>query len=374
MNYANRIVVIGHPFSTLGMGGQVRGGISALQSIGVQVEILDAYGYSKRDDPSLRQWLEPLETTDPNNAVRIFHINGDEVPPVIKHLETKYGFKWDSGPTIICPAWELPHYPSEWASNVNKFDRCWGVSKFVTKTLSSAVNIPVDWVGQAIDTTSRASLPRRYFDIRESSYVFLTFFDYSSYINRKNPLGTYQAFLKAFPDKSLSDVQLVIKTSGNPPEGDFLASTLASDNRVKIIAGKLNFLEMDSLIAASDALVSLHRAEGFGRGPAEALLRGKQVIATAYSGTEDYLTDENSFRIPYNLIPVKEGEYPFWENQLWADPDIDIAAIAMQKCYKNTTPHTPLYGAIDALTKCGSSPVGLRMWASINDCLKRHQQ
>jgi len=29
--------------------------------------------------------------------------------------------------------------------------------------------------------------------------------------------------------------------------------------------------------------------------------------------------------VGYRLIPVRDGEYPFWNDQMWADPNVDEA-------------------------------------------------
>jgi glycosyltransferase involved in cell wall biosynthesis len=53
------------------------------------------------------------------------------------------------------------------------------------------------------------------------------------------------------------------------------------------------------LIAMSDCFVSLHRSEGFGLGMAEAMLMGKPVIATGYSGNLDLMNRDNSLLVDY---------------------------------------------------------------------------
>jgi glycosyltransferase involved in cell wall biosynthesis len=45
--------------------------------------------------------------------------------------------------------------------------------------------------------------------------------------------------------------------------------------------------------------VSLHRAEGFGLVNAEAMARGKVVIATAWSGNMDFMSASNSLPVDY---------------------------------------------------------------------------
>ena len=89
--------------------------------------------------------------------------------------------------------------------------------------------------------------------------------------------------------------------------------------------------EITALMAACDAFVSLHRSEGFGRGPAEAMLLGKPVVVTAYSGNLDFCREDNACLVPSTLVPVREGEYPGWEGQVWADPDPAVAAAHMRR-------------------------------------------
>ena len=53
------------------------------------------------------------------------------------------------------------------------------------------------------------------------------------------------------------------------------------------------------MIAGCDCYVSLHRSEGLGLTMAEAMSFGKPVIATAYSGNLDFMTD-TALLVPYD--------------------------------------------------------------------------
>jgi len=90
-------------------------------------------------------------------------------------------------------------------------------------------------------------------------------------------------------------------------------------------------VEIASLIHLCDCFVSLHRSEGFGRGPAEAMLLGKPVIATNYSGNTDFMTARNSLPVDYTLVPVGRDEYPGWQDQVWAEPSVVHAARHMHR-------------------------------------------
>ncbi len=68
---------------------------------------------------------------------------------------------------------------------------------------------------------------------------------------------------------------------------------------------------MAALTEACDAYLSLHRSEGFGLTIAEAMLRGKPVVATAYSGPRDWLSERNSFEVDWREVPIGPGNEPY---------------------------------------------------------------
>jgi glycosyltransferase involved in cell wall biosynthesis len=69
-------------------------------------------------------------------------------------------------------------------------------------------------------------------------------------------------------------------------------------------------------------------------GMAEAMNFGRIVIATDYSGSTDFLTQQTAFPIPFSLRPVAVHEYPWSHQQFWAEPDISAAAATMQMILK----------------------------------------
>jgi hypothetical protein len=93
--------------------------------------------------------------------------------------------------------------------------------------------------------------------------------------------------------------------------------------------------EKDAMLAASDCYISLHRSEGFGLTPAEAMYLGKPVIATGYSGNLEYMTAENSYLVDYKLRRIGSGNLPYPADGEWADPDTDHAARLMREVVQN---------------------------------------
>lgn len=102
-----------------------------------------------------------------------------------------------------------------------------------------------------------------------------------------------------------------------------------------VIEANLERNELLALYGCCDGFVSLHRSEGLGRGHAEALQLGLDLIVTGYSSTTDFCTGPLAHPVRHQLIPVLKGEYFDHEGQVWADADLDHAA----KCLRQVAVH-----------------------------------
>jgi glycosyltransferase involved in cell wall biosynthesis len=152
-------------------------------------------------------------------------------------------------------------------------------------------------------------------------------------LERKNPLGVVRAFKRAFATDD-PRVVLVLKFN-NPDRGQTVMHELLDE-----VAGCENVFGMDrlltrdeltSLLAACDCFVSLHRSEGFGLPPAEAMSLGKPAILTNWSGNVDYMSGDNCIAIDYELMQLDRDYGPYKAGQHWADPDLYQAAGCMKR-------------------------------------------
>jgi glycosyltransferase involved in cell wall biosynthesis len=196
-------------------------------------------------------------------------------------------------------------------------------------------------------------LGRADFGLPDGKFVFYFSFDLRSYARRKNPLAAVEAFRRAFP-RRIAPAVLALKTIGSGwryEERDALATAICGDPRIVLIDGEFSRRRAIALLALTDCFVSLHRAEGFGRGPAEAMLLGKPVIVTDYSGTCDFATRETALLVDYELVAVGAEEYPGSDGQVWAEPDIEGAAAAMRKIVGDSALGQRLGGAGRALIR-----------------------
>jgi glycosyltransferase involved in cell wall biosynthesis len=149
---------------------------------------------------------------------------------------------------------------------------------------------------------------------------------------RKNPLGVIEAFKLAFPNGHEA-VGLVIKCMRpdiNNPAWQRILKLAASDSRIHIIDQMLSKPEVLGLYKVCDCFVSLHRAEGFGRGIAEALLLGLNVIATNHGGNVDFCLLGSASLVCFKPCKVRKKDYVEATGQFWAEPDLISAASIMK--------------------------------------------
>ena len=68
---------------------------------------------------------------------------------------------------------------------------------------------------------------------------------------------------------------------------------------------------------------------------AEAMLLGKPVIATAYSGNMDFMTSETSLLVPWIYTDVGDGAEGYPSDSQWAEPELTVAESMMRELFLN---------------------------------------
>ena len=264
-------------------------------------------------------------------GINLVHLNADTAFFDYLYLRER-GI--EHGYTIGYWAWELAKFPEEWRSSFTFVQEVWAASRFAYEAIAPATTKPVFLMPPAVAIPApEPGLKRADFGLPDDKFIFYFSFDFRSYISRKNPGAAIAAFRHAFPHSD-APVRLVLKTIGaswKPEDRDALNEAVRGDPRILVIDQELARPRAIALVALADCFLSLHRSEGFGRGPAEAMLLGKPVITTDYSGTRDFATAETALLVGYELAPVGQDEYPGAAGQVWAEPDIGEAAAAMSR-------------------------------------------
>ena len=236
-------------------------------------------------------------------------------------------------------AWELPTVPDTWRAGLPFVHEIWALSSFTAEAFSKwlkpgapqtvrTVPIPL-----AVAPPQAAALDRAAFGLPDDAVVVLVSANLASSFERKNPLGAIAAFRAAFGDRP--DRLLVLKI-GNPEHysDDFsrLRDAVGGAGNIRIDTRTLPAADAYALTACADIVLSLHRSEGFGLVPAEAMLLGRAVVATGWSGNLDFMDADSAALVGYRLVPARDPRGVFEApGAEWAEPDIAEAAAHLRR-------------------------------------------
>ncbi len=353
----NGFELVGFARTESGLGENVRAFSRAMSAVSLPHSVIDIdidAGMRKADNS-----LDALIATAPTFRHQIVCMNPDALNEAV-HSEGVGAMR--SAYKIGYWAWELEKIPQSWARAAHAFQELWAPSEFVRRAVANSVSIPV----YMMPTPIRPPQPSRHYEraefgLGDQDFVFLFSFAYGSIIARKNPWAVVRAFREAFPtnEGKFEHVKLIVKSVQGElfeHEKAILRALAANDPRIIFMD---HFMSRDQVMALQvtiDCYVSLHRSEGFGLGMAECMAIGKPVIGTAYSANLDFMKESNSLLVNYSLIPVKTGEYPDTQAQLWADADVECAARHMRSVFDDAALRTRLGSAAKAYMEQHYSP------------------
>ena len=289
---------------------------------------------------SFRQVPLPGRENDAEFRTKCTNVPDRRATLLVTGLPSILDLQQEIGPgrvNILYPFWELARIPNDWLEVARRFDEIWAPSAFIARSFPPNFGRPVRLVPQPVRTSDVPAIN----SAAAGSLRFYTYLDFDSHSTRKNSIAAIQAFRSAFP-KAQRDVTLIVKARGGQDSGmrERLRGVAAQDPRIEVIDRTLDRAQMDSLMQSCDVYISLHRSEGFGFGAAEALAAGKPVVSTDYGGTTDFITPETGYPIAYDLVALKRGDYPGWENQVWADPKMDATVDAFRAIYADPSAAT----------------------------------
>ncbi|MDD1782473.1 glycosyltransferase [Enterovibrio sp. ZSDZ35] len=323
------VAIIGHATGVLGLGEDARLISKSLESVGIPNKLYSSNSnanFSKEDNVNNVGILGEYEK---GYYVNLFPIPANDIIDILMRfgLEPFYGAKYN----ICVVQWELEYFPKEYEIIKYLMDRVCSISTFaadaIGRTLKenvSVIPLPFNTEIKPIPSVNKCS-----------PYTFYFAFDGNSFISRKNPLSVITSFQNAFT--SNENVELVIKVM-NSTCGDLWNECLRKasiDKRITIIDKMLSKQDYMTLVENIDCVVSLHRSEGFGRIIAESMLLEKPVIVSDYSGNTDYNSDENSFLVQGEMVPLFEGDYHLYQGNNWFEPSVTDASEKMQFVYNN---------------------------------------
>lgn len=319
------LVVAGLVGADLGVGQAARLAIEAAVAAGLEPEIV---GY----DNTMSQQSHRLDCVDAGDAVgdvALVCLNPDVLPNFIDASWPRFQ---QGRRTVGLWFWEVDVAVPSMERAFDLVDEVWVTTDHVRRALAPIATKPLEVVELPLVSAKQLvpNDPRDRLGIPLDRFTFLFTYDSLSVPERKNPVGLVQAFSMAFsPDEG---PVLVVKTiNGEGRETtEHLHHLAAARPDIIILDRYLSPDEVLTLTASADCYASLHRAEGWGLTLAEAMAAGTPVIATGHSGNMTFMTPQNSFLVPYDLVSVGPGHAPYPPHAVWAEPDLVAAAAVMR--------------------------------------------
>lgn len=316
------INLIGYIAAELGLGEAARSLARACNAAGVPFSVTDV-GYQSQN---LQRDTSVLSlATRQHYPIDLLYVNADQTPTTVQQLS-------DTGRsrghyTIAFWHWEQPQLPYPLFRAFADVDEIWVPSTFVQDAVAAVSPVPVFKIPHAVEFSTTPGAQRSQFGLPDGQVMVLVMYDFHSYQQRKNPQAAIAAYRQAVHKQP--ELGLVIKTINSQHHSEAYARLRASVQdlpQVHFIDEFLTRQQTWDLQACCDILLSLHRAEGFGLGPAEMMYLGKPVVATGWSANMDFMTADNSMPVRYKLKPLEHdvGAYP--AGPIWAEAEVEHAA------------------------------------------------
>lgn len=226
--------------------------------------------------------------------------------------------------------WEVDRLPADWEAERLLMHEVGGPSRFVQRIFAEGWGAPVRYLPWPV-AARPVRLVRRE---RGGETVFGAALDLGSTVARKNPFAVLGAFGRAFKAGDPVRLRLKLRDAQSAPQAfaDLLAAAERSAAPVDIIAQDLGDEALEEWWQSIDVFISLHRSEGFGLLPAEAMQREIPVIATDWSATAEFVSGANGWPVPVDLVPVRDDTLRYaLPGAVWAEPRIDRAWEALRE-------------------------------------------
>jgi glycosyltransferase involved in cell wall biosynthesis len=308
-----RLAYYGHVFDASGYGAAARAYIHALQTAGVDVQVINL----TKGPPAVRdELIESLATREVVPDLRLFH--------GIPALWAAEAFPHPH--YIAMTVWETTMMPPQWRNALRRALDVWLPCDFNVRVFERALGRPVLKLPHPVPPPPAGVGDVSSLRLDPDDILFYSVFEWQ---DRKGPFEQMVAFLRAFSDGDRA--VLVLKTgpsAASEAQAALLRArqTTGSKARVLLCCDAWSDATVAALHARGDCYVSLHRGEGWGYPLFEAAVRGTPVVATAFGGPLDYLDRTHHRLVSYRVVPVRQ-RYVFYNGAMdWADPDVAEAA------------------------------------------------
>lgn len=224
---------------------------------------------------------------------------------------------------VFLTMWESTRMPPEALRTLNNVSAVMVPSEWQQTTFSAqGVNRPIFKVPLCIDTDLYRFTPKK----EKDCFVFGMAGATRVGGSRKRVKDAVDLWRFAFD--GVEDVRLEVKLHSDDPELD------TGDERITTFREFWDRKKLARWYQHVDCYASISRGEGWSWHAHEAMATGRPVVAPAFGGISEFLTDRTGYPVPYSLGPA-DGHYR--EGGLMADVDEDAFCDLMRQVYKGGT-------------------------------------
>ena len=321
----------------LEQGGYAEEAIAALEALddsGLHV-IANPVMLTRRETPLPVRQAERLtalmERDLPDDFVHVAHVGANRFkrhPAAMRNV----------GRTMF----ETDGLPAEWRDQCNAMDEVWVPSEHNLHAFANA-GVAVSKLHKVPETFDAELFHLGVTPLAVEGLDGFVFLSMYSWIRRKGWDVLLRAWFAEFG--AHDDVTLALKTDTQHAPGtdcrqevqSFVRSELKRNPkkgpRVVVLDQPLESADVPRLYRAADAFVLASRGEGWGRPLMEAMAMGLPTIATGWSGNLEFMNDDNSYLVDYELVDAPADAWR--RGQRWAEPSIRELRRAVRWVYEN---------------------------------------
>ena len=296
--------------------------------------------------------------TPPPATTLVLHVNPPLLPLVLMRLPRNMV----RGRRIVGYwAWELPSAPPDWRVGARFVHEAWVPSAFTAGAIEPLLPGRVRVVPHPVAAAPPVAsiLDRTTFGLPHNAVIVLVSLNLASSFERKNPLAAIAAFRSAFGDRA--DRILVVKVANSqhfPADFARIVDAASGTSNIRLETRFLPAADLHALTIACDIVLSMHRSEGFGLMLAEAMLLGRPVVATGWSGNMTFMDADCAALIDYRLVATHDPRMVYIDG-IWAEPDLGSAIAQLRQLAKDPAAraHIGAKGRAAAIKRLNAEPL-----------------
>lgn len=230
---------------------------------------------------------------------------------------------------------EVDGIPEHWVESCNRMDEIWVPSRWGAERFAACgVRVPIRVVPLGYDV--RRFRPESGAPRASRRFTFVSVFEWGE---RKAPEVLLKAYAAAFAGPEKDEVLLLLRANNHDGHVDVAAQIealrLPNDGPpvAMLYNNQIRGSQLGAIYRGADAFVLPTRGEGWGMPILEAMACGLPAIATAWSGTTEFLHDGVGYPLAVRGLVPADAKCPYYAGFRWADPDPDDLVAKMRHVF-----------------------------------------